>query len=132
MILNLSAVQFPHLQNEGNDNACFMHLRVVRIKLYDKVIYSTCLVLYKYIYIYILFFNIIIYLFTVCTVLDLHCCIWTLSSYSTQGLVTLFQLMYLAELVLSCSRHDLLLGCRDSLVVAHRLSCSKACGILVP
>ena len=63
MILNLSAVQFPHLQNEGNDNACFMHLRVVRIKLYDKVIYLTCLVLYKYIYIFIYCFLTLLFIY---------------------------------------------------------------------
>lgn len=64
MILNLSAVPFPHLQNEGNDNACFMHLGVVRIKLCDKVIYSTCLVLYKYIYLYVVFYHFYLFIYS--------------------------------------------------------------------
>ena len=40
--------------------------------------------------------------------------------------------IYLASSGLSCSTRGLSLGCSDSSVVVSRLSCSVACGILVP
>ena len=40
--------------------------------------------------------------------------------------------IYLAVLGLSCSTRDLSLQCTVSVVVAHRLSCSESCGMLVP
>ena len=40
--------------------------------------------------------------------------------------------IYLASSGLSCSMQDLSLGCSDSSVVMSRLSCSGACGIIVP
>ena len=54
-------------------------------------------------------------------------------------LMLLFFCKYLAALGLSCGTQDFLWAmqdlssrCTDSLVVAHRLSCSATCGILVP
>ena len=40
--------------------------------------------------------------------------------------------IYLAVLGLSCSARDLSLQRMVSVVVAHRLSCSESCGMLVP
>ena len=44
----------------------------------------------------------------------------------------LYLFIYLASSGLSCSMQDLSLECSDSSVVMSRLSCSGACGIIVP
>ena len=52
--------------------------------------------------------------------------------YSVRFLKNSYLFIYLTLSGLSFSMQDLSLQCPDSVVAARRLSCSAACGILVP
>ena len=67
-----------------------------------------------------------IYLFL--AALGLHCCAWAFSSCGEQGpLFAAVHRLLIVVATLCCGAQAL--GARASVVVAHRLSCSVACGI---
>ena len=92
--------------------------------------YWTCLAFLKHIYpshLIFIFFRILKKKFFL-TVLGFHCSAWAFSGCSKQGLLSSWDVWASLCSGFSCCRAQAL-GVQASVVVAHGLSCSVACGI---
>ena len=102
--------------------------------------------LFIYLFIYVFIFNKFIYLYLVLAVLGLRCCTWAFSSCSERGLLFVVAHGFLIAVASLVAEHGLQarwlqqlrhvgsvvvtrrLQSTGSVVVAHGLSCSAACG----